>query len=208
MKIYGEIDRRLGAAVAFDQPAEGESYLLVVHPNDTEEWVKEELPERLSDENCRGVLLVKGVPAAGLSGAELARLKAQYGARFHASACAVGTEHESTRLSGDSEARFINFFQHARAADDLPDWSILDPQWPDKLLAAYLLAKALASGADVADVIEGRSADWAPIWEGARRECALLRDDVLRQARLDRRTAPGVVAQLGSYLRAVAASEG
>lgn len=209
MKIYGEIDRRLGAVVTFDQPADGENYLLVIHPNDTDEWVKEELPERLSDEHCRGVLLIKGVPAAGLSCEELARLKAQYGVRFHASACAIGTEHEpSTRLSGDLEARFKNFFQHVRAADDLPDWSILDPQWPNKLLAAYLLAKALASGAGEADVIERRAADWEPLWEEARREYALLRNDCLLQDRLDLRTARDVVAQLGSYLRVIAASDG
>jgi hypothetical protein len=207
MKIYGEIDRRLGAAVTFDQPADGENYLLVIHPNDAEEWVKEELPERLGDERCRGVLLVKGVPAAGLSSEQVARLKTQYGARFHASACAVGTEHESTRLSGDSEARFRNFFRHARAADDLPDWCILDPRWPDYLLAAYLLAKALASGAGEADVIEGRAADLEPIWQGARREYLLLRGDELPQGRLDRRTARDVVARLGSYLRVVGANE-
>ncbi len=207
MKIYGEIDRRLKAVVTFDEPADGENYLLVVHPNDADEWVKEELPERLSDERCRGVLLVKGVPAAGLSRDQLARLKAQYGARFHASACAVGTEHESTLLSGDSEARFRNFFRHARAADDLPDWSILDPRWPDNLLATYLLARALASGTVEADVIEGRAADLGPVWQGARREYMLLCGDELPQDRLDRRTARDVVAQLGSYLRAIGADE-
>ncbi|MET0621811.1 MAG: hypothetical protein ABW250_02415 [Pyrinomonadaceae bacterium] len=208
MKIYGEIDRRLEAVVTFDQPADGENYLLVVHPNDVDEWVKEELPERLRDEHCRGVLLVKGVPAAGLSGEHIARLKTQYGARFHASACAVGTEHESTRLSGDSETRFRNFFEHARATDDLPDWSILDPRWPENLLAAYLLAKALASGAGEADVIEGRVDDWEPVWQRARREHTLLRRGDFPQVRLDRRTASEVVAQLGSHLLAVGANEG
>lgn len=208
MKIYGEIDRRLGAVVTFDQPAAGENYLLVIHPNDADEWVKEELPERLSDERCRGVLLVKGVPAAGLSGDHLTRLKTQYGPRFHASACAVGTEHESTRLSGHSETRFRNFFEHARAADDLPDWSILDPRWPENLLAAYLLAKTLASDAGEADVIEGRAEDWEPVWREARREYTLLRQDDLPRGRLDRRTARDVVARLGSHLQALGANEG
>src|SRR5215218_5139839 len=106
MRFYGKIDGRLTDVVSFDAAFAGGSYLLVVHPNNTKDWINRELGKKLEDGDCRGVLLVKGVPRAGLSGEEFAKLKKQYGDRFHVSACAVGTAQENTRLSGDLATRF------------------------------------------------------------------------------------------------------
>jgi hypothetical protein len=205
MKIRGEIDARLDSVVTFDEPYGDESYLLVVHPNDTDEWAEQELCERLKDEGCRGILLVKGVPRAGLSGEMFARLKKQYGARFHASACAVGTAQEETRLSGDAEARFRDFFRNARLSEDKLDWGLLDPQWPDKLVATYLLAKTLAAGGPEAELVERHAADWRPVWAEARREYRLLADEVFGPLGLDRGTAAEVAARVERYLQTIAA---
>jgi hypothetical protein len=191
--------------VRFDGALVEGSYLLVVHPNDTKEWVSQELGKRLQDESCRGDLLVKGVPRAGLTGDEFARLKKQYGDRFHASACAVGTAQENTRLSGDLEARFKNFFRHARGSEDRLDWSILDPQWPDNLVSAYLLARALMTETKEADLIESQAEGWRPVWEGARKEHELLTGMALARHQLDKSTARDVAEQIGQYLQTVAA---
>lgn len=205
MRIYGEIDERLDDVVRFDSAPTQENYLLVVHPTDTEEWVQLELTERLQDSKCRGILLVKGVPRAGLTSEEFARLQKQHGDRFHASACAVGTAQENTRLSGDLKVRFRNFFQHALGSDDRLDWSILDPQWPNNLFSAYLLAKVLSTNTKEAELVESQAADWELVWENAKKEHQLLTGVSLRQARLDRETAHSVAEQIGHYLQTVAA---
>jgi len=205
MRIYGEIDERLDDVVSFDDSPAQEKYLLVVHPNDIEEWIEQELSERLKDSNCRGVLWVKGVPRAGIGNEEFAWLKKQYGDRFHASACAVGTVYESTKLSGDLKARFSNFFQHVRRSVDKIDWSILDPQWPDNLFSAYLLAKVMSTNTKEADLIESQAADWEMVWESAKKEHELLTGNSLAPSRLDKSTAQDVAKQIGHYLRTVAA---
>lgn len=203
MKIRGEIDGRLDGVVTFDDPYGSESYLLVVHPNDPDEWDEHELCERLKDEGCCGILLVKGLPRAGLSSEAFARLKKQYGARFHASACAVGTAQEDTRLSGDVESRFRNFFRNVRLSEDRLDWGVLDPQWPDKLIAAYLLAKTLASGGAEAELVERQAADWEPIWAEARREYRLLTDEGFGLFKLERGTATELAARVEQYLQTI-----
>lgn len=205
MKIYGKIDGRLKDVVSFDHTFTEENYLLVVHPNDTDEWVAQELSKRLEDSCCRGVLLVKGVPRGGLTNEKFLRLKKEYGDRFHASACAVGTAQESTKLSGDLETRFRTFFQHARNANDRLDWSILDPQWPDKLISVYLLAKAMATGSKEAALIEREAEAWKPIWEDAKQEHVLLTDTPLCHSQLDMSTGKDVTEQIARYLHVVAA---
>lgn len=206
MRIYGKIpDERLKDVVSFDSAFVEGSYLFVVHPNNTKEWINQELGNRLQDVNCRGVLLVKGVPRAGLTDEEFARLKKQYGDRFHASACAVGTAQENTRLSGELATRFRNFFRHARGSDDKLDWNILDPQWPINLVSAYLLAKAMMAGTKEADLIESQVKDWQSIWEDAKKEHELLTESTLTQHRLDKSTARDVAEQIGQYLQTVAA---
>lgn len=205
MRIYGKIDSRLKDVVSFDRAFAEGNYLLVVHPNNIKEWINQELSKKLQDENCRGVLLVKGVPRAGLTGEEFAKLKKQYGDRFHISACAVGTAQENTRLSGDLETRFRNFFRHARGSDNKLDWSILDPQWPDNLVSAYLLAKAMMTETKEADLIESQAEDWKSIWEGAKKEHELLTGTPLTQRQLDKSTARHVAEQIGQYLQTVAA---
>lgn len=205
MRIYGRIDGRLKDVVSFDSAFVEGSYLLVVHPNNIKEWINQELGKRLQDWNCRGVLLVKGVPRAGLTGDEFAKLKKQYGDRFHASACAVGTAQENTRLSGELAARFRSFFRHARGSDDKLDWSILDPQWPDNLLSAYLLAKAMMAETKETDLIESQAEDWMPIWEGAKKEHELLTSNPLIHLRLNKSTAKDVAKQIEQYLQTVAA---
>jgi hypothetical protein len=206
MRIYSKgLDNRLDDVVSFDGAFVEGSYLLIAHPTNTKDWIIQELGKRLQDVNCRGVLLVKGVPRAGLTGEEFAKLKKQYGDRFHVSACAVGTAQENTRLSGELAARFRNFFRHARSSDDKLDWSILDPQWPDNLVSAYLLAKAMVVGTKEADLIESQAADWQSIWEGARKEHELLTGTPLAHRRLDRSTAGDVAEQIGQYLQTVAA---
>jgi len=203
MRIYGKIDERLKDVVRFDSAFIEGNYLLVVHPN-TKEWINQDLGKKLQDVNCRGVLLVKGVPRAGLTGEEFAKLKKQYGNRFHASACAVGTAQENTKLSGDLETRFRNFFRHARQSDDKLDWSILDPQWPDNLVSAYLLAKVMMTETKEANLIESQVKDWQSIWEGAKKEHELLTGIPLSQDRLDKSTAGDVAEQIGQYLQTVA----
>jgi hypothetical protein len=205
MKIYGEIDNRLDDVVSFDRIPAQENYLLVVHPSEIEEWLEQELPERLLDSKCRGILLVKGVPRAGLTAAEFARLQKQHGSRFHVSACAVGSVQENTRLSGDLKARFRNFFQHARGSDDKLEWSILDPQWPDNLFSAYLLAKVMSTDSEAAETVESQSPSWEAVWKSAKKEHLLLTGANLTQDTLNRSTARAVAEQIGHYLQAVAA---
>jgi len=205
MMIYGEIDHRLDSVVHFDPFTVDNNYLLVVHPNNTKLWIEQELAVRLSDPYCRGVLLVKGVPRAGISDDEFNRLKKQYGGCFHISACAVGTLHENTSLSGDLKTRFQKFFEHVRGSEDKIDWSILDPQWPDNLFSAYLLAKVLSTETKEADLIESRAADWMLVWEGAKKEHELLTDSSLTHLQLDKSTAKDIVKEIEQYLQIIAA---
>lgn len=205
MKIYGQIDTRLQDVVSFDEPSSNVPYLLVVHPNDTDDWVKEELSARLEDHNCRGLLLVKGIPRAGLNNEEFAELKRHYGDRFHASACAVGTMDESSRLSGDLSKRFRDFFHDVNRAPDKIDWSILDPQWPATLISAYLLASVLATDTDEALLIKEEAGKWRPVWEEARKEHELMTGAALSQTELNRITAGSLATEIGDYLQTIAA---
>jgi hypothetical protein len=204
VRICGDIDDRLQGVVSFDQTPVRDNYLLVIHPNNTDEWIDQELPERLNDNQCRAILLVKGVPRAGLTDEQLAKLKKQYGDRFHVSACAVGTASESSRLAGDLATRFRSFFQHVRSAEDKVDWSILDPQWPDNLFSAYLLARVLSTDTPEANILESQTAEWGPVWEGARKEHQLLTGSSLTPAKLDKSTARDIVKQIAQYLQTVA----
>lgn len=205
MNIYGEMpDERLDSVVSFDPPTARDNYLFVVHPNDTDDWIEQELKEKLKDNYCRGILLVKGVPRAGLTNEEFTKLKKQYGDRFHVSACSVGGLEENTKLSGDIENRFKNFFNHVRSSDNKIDWSILDPQWPDKLFSAYLLAKVMSSDTSGADVLESQAAEWQLIWEGAQKEHKLLTDVSLTHSQLNKGTAKDIAEQIKQYLQKVA----
>ena len=201
MRIYGEIDRRLDAVVKFDRRVlPDQPFLLVIHPNDTERWIADELSERLKPPNCRGVLLVKGVARAGISEEQFSKLKSLYGNRFHISARAVGTTHEDTKLSGAQASRFARFFRQARSRD-LLDWNILDPPWPESLVAVYLLAKVMSVSPEAARVLEGRRAQWGPIWQEANREYKTLIRQSLKSSLLDSGSANDVAAQIGAYLR-------
>lgn len=204
MRIYGEIDDRLNHVVSFDLADPEDNYLLVVHPNDTDEWIEQELSERLQDEHCRGVLLVKGVPRAGLADEDFLRLKKQYGDRFHVSACSVGSLRENTRLTGDLEFRFKKFFQYVRNSVDKIDWRILDPQWPDKLFSAYLLAKVMSMDIHGAEVLEQQAASWESVWEDAKKEHMLLTGVTLKHTQLNIKTAKDIASQLKKYLESVA----
>lgn len=205
MRIYGEIDERLAKVLTFDHFLSEYNYLLVVHPNDTEAWIEQELKERLTDNYCKGVLIVKGVPRAGLSTEKFEKLRMQYGDRFHISACAVGGAEESTALSGSLQTRFKTFFEHARHSDSKLEWSILDPQWPENLLAAYLLAVVMSTDSPEASLIEGRPGEWRSIWEAAKQEYELLTGSSLAQSRLNRTTAADVVTDIGNYLQTIEA---
>ena len=205
MLIYGEIDDRLESVVTFDPAYSQGNYLLVIHPHDTDEWVEQDLREVLIDERCRGVLIVKGVPRGGLTSAKLDELKTLYGGRFHASACSVGSRDEATKLEGDLEARFRAFFRHVRTEDYRVDWSILDPQWPAKIISAYLLAKALSDDKKEAQIIESQSGDWATIWEDAKTEYRLLTNRNLPHSELNTRTAGDIAKQIMQHLQNVSA---
>lgn len=199
MMIYGEIDTRLDPVVKFDSEVADSPYLLVAHPNNTERWIEDELPQRLNHVYCCGILLVKGVPRAGIGEERFQSLKDLYGSRFHISARAVGTAQEDTRLSGARAAQFARFFQYAREKDVL-DWSILDPPWPESVLAVYLLAKVMSANTEACGVIANRRDEWEPIWEEAKREYKSLTHEALNCASLDGDTAEGVATQIGQYL--------
>lgn len=199
MMICGEIDNRLNRVVTFDNlPARGR-YLLVVHPNDLDSWLESELSEKLSDPNCGGVLLVKGVPRSGLSPEKFAELKEGHGERFHACAWAIGTAEERTRLSGDLETRFRNFFKTVRSADRI-DWEVLEPRRPVMLLAGYLLAKVMATDCAEAELVHNRRAEWVTIWDGAHREYELLTGRSFPHFELDRATAASLAKSIWEYL--------
>lgn len=204
MMIYGEIDHRLDSVVKFDPDSAETPYLLVIHPTNTQRWIKDELPERINHSYCRGILLVKGVPRAGIGEEEFQKLKDVYGSRFHISARAVGTEQEDSRLSGVSAARFRKFFQNVRTKDVL-DWNILDPPWPESLVAVYLLAKVMSNNAQAAELIENARSDWEPIWEEAKSEFESLADNLMTHARLERNTAAEITNQISQHLKKIVA---
>jgi hypothetical protein len=204
MRIYGEIDHRLDSVVKFDSISAETHYLLVVHPNNTQRWIEDELPERITHPYCRGILLVKGVPRAGIGDEEFERLKDLYGSRFHISARAVGTEQEDTRLSDVHAARFARFFQYARSKDVL-DWNILDPPWPESVVAVYLLARVMSTDAQAAELIENARNDWEPIWEEAKREFESLTGDTMTHARLARNNSAEITTQIGPHLQKIVA---
>ena len=206
MMIYGEIDTRLEEVVTFDDRSAQGPYLLVVHPNDTDEWVQDALPVKLSDPHCRGVMLVKGVPRSGLTSAEFVELKRQYGDRFYACARSVGTASESTKLSGELRERFKTFFQQVRDSDKI-DWSMLEPAWPVNLISTYLLARVLATGNKAAGMISDHEAAWSMIWEDASKEYALLTGLSLTHTKLNTTTARDLAETLGEYLRTIEVTE-
>jgi len=203
MMIYGDIDTRLEGVVTFDDRSAQGPYLLVVHPNDTDAWVQDELPVTLSDPRCRGVMLVKGVPRSGLTSAEFGKLKQQYGERFYACAGPVGTTSEPTRLSGELRERFKSFFQHVRDSVDTIDWNMLEPAWPVNLISAYLLARVLATGNKVAGMISSDEAAWSMIWEDACKEYEVLTGLSLPHSRLNATTATELAEKLSECLRTV-----
>jgi hypothetical protein len=203
MKIYGDIDTRLAGVVTFDDRSTQGSYLLVVHPNDTDEWVQDALPVALSDPRCRGVMLVKGVPRSGLTSAEFGELKQQYGDRFYACARSVGTPNEPTKLSGELRERFKTFFQQVRDSVDTIDWTILEPAWPANLISTYLLARVLATGKKAAGLISDHEAAWSMIWEDACKEYELLTGLRLPHSKLNAITARELAEKLSECLRTV-----
>jgi hypothetical protein len=203
MMIYGDIDNRLEGVVTFDDRSAQGPYLLVVHPNDSDEWIQDELPVKLSDPNCRGVMLVKGVPRSGLTPAELVKLNRQYGDRFYACARPVGTASEPTRLTGEPRERFKAFFQHVRDSVDKIDWSMVEPAWSVNLISTYLLARVLATDNQAAGIISDHEATWTMIWEDARKEYELLTGVSLPHSRLNTITARDLAEKLSEYLRTV-----
>lgn len=203
MMIYGDIDTRLEGVVTFDDRSAQGRYLLVVHPNDTDEWVQDELPVTLSDPRCRGVMLVKGVHRSGLTSAEFGKLKQQYGERFYACARPVGTASEPTRLSGELRERFKSFFQQVRDSVDKIDWSMLEPAWPINLISTYLLARVLATGNKAAGMISDQEAAWSIIWEEACKEYELLTGLGLPHSKLNASSARELAEKLSDCLRTV-----
>ena len=203
MMIYGDIDTRLEDVVTFDDRSAQGPYLLVVHPNDTDEWVQDELPVRLSDPRCRGVMLGKGVSRSGLSSAEFGKLKQQYGDRFYACDRPVGTASEPTKLSGELRERFKSFFQQVRDSVDKIDWTMLEPDWPVNLISTYILARVLATGNKAADMISDHEAAWSMIWEEACKEYELLTGLRLPHSKLNAITARETAEKLSEYLRTV-----
>jgi hypothetical protein len=203
MMIYGEIDTRLEGVVTFDDRSGEGLYLLVVHPNDTDDWVQYELPVKLSDPSCRGVMLVKGVSRSGLKSEEFVKLKRQYGDRFYACARSVGTASEPTKLSGELRERFKSFFQHVRDSADTIDWSMLEPTWPASLISTYLLARVLATGNKAAGMISDHEAVWSMVWEEARKEYESLTGLSLPHPMLNTTTASELAQKLSEYLRTV-----
>jgi hypothetical protein len=203
MRICREgLDDRLASVVKFEPFIAGESYLWVIHPNDTKRWINDELPERLSDVHCRGILLVKGVPRAGISEELFLSLKNQYGTRFHISAQAVGTTQEDSRLTRLNAARFARFFEHARSRDVL-NWDILDPPWPQSLVAAYLLARVMSADLQTGVAIEGNRTDWEPIWIEAGKEYTALTGHTMTSARLDNTTAAEIAEEMGEQVEKI-----
>lgn len=198
MMIYGEIDHRLDSVVKFDTYVDGKPYLLVIHPHDVERWIEDELPARINHIHCRGILVVKGVPQAGISDGQYQRLKELFGSRLHVSARAVGTAQEDTRLSGARAARFGKFFQYARSKDVL-DWNILDPPWPESIVAVYLLARVMSADARARKVIENRRPEWELIWEEAKREYKSLTQRALNYPSLDSDTAEKIATHINQY---------
>jgi hypothetical protein len=120
-----------------------------VEENDTvsaAERVRKSLPGILKNPGA-SVLCFKGTMLAGLAGPEgreiIRTFREEYAGRVHFLSFAVlgGT-------SFDVGNRFRDFAERVRDSASVVDWSIIDPQWSDNLLAVYLAMRALAAAGE------------------------------------------------------------
>lgn len=125
-----------------------EPHVVLFHVGDNASTcVQDSLPILMASPGAH-VLCFKGTMLAGLnspSDRDLLRVaRQQYGGRVHFLSFAVPETPSAATLVD----RFLNFAASVRESSSAVDWSILDPEWNENLLAVYLVLRALAAAGE------------------------------------------------------------
>ena len=106
----------------------------------------------------KGILFVKGTSYGGLSRSQAHTLQKEYKHKIHFLSYAVT---EITGLPPGYDERFNQFFDKIEKKDII-DWNLIDPTYPESIVAAVTLLEAARQGCSVSN-----KADWDSIYEKA-----------------------------------------
>jgi hypothetical protein len=180
-----------------------DAHLVMYHLSDNPvESVRATLPGLLKHEKAF-VLCFKGEMLAGLTHQEelLAQTRQRYPGRVHFLSFAVPREPAAELFT-----RLEKFGEHARDATDVIDWNVLDPEWPESLLAVYVAMRALAaaepgsaleralqSNIALRNIIIAATADYRLLYPGS--------DESLGLGRIDRDSAEQAANKIWRHLK-------
>ena len=131
----------LGRAIAYENRQDDEDYFLIVHPRDQTEYkseIKNFCETQTQEDHCKGILFVKGTPYANLGKKAADELQCQYNGKVHFLSYAVAHRRD---LPPGYEDRFNDFF-HKIENENIIDWDLIDPTYPESIVAALLLLHA------------------------------------------------------------------
>jgi hypothetical protein len=115
--------------------------------DDAADCVRRELPKMLANPGAH-VLCFKGTMLAGLTTPTerglIGAYRREYPGRVHFLSFAV----PERALSAGLADRFLNFGARVRESVSVVDWSLIDPEWSEYLLAVYLAMRALAAAGE------------------------------------------------------------
>lgn len=131
--------KKYGSAVRYTQSqlTKANDHFVVVHTPDKpmEAYIK----KMLNRKYCKGILFVKGTSYGGLGNKEAAsKLQNDYDDKVHFLSYAV---EQTSDLSLDYEERFNEFFRKIKDENTI-DWDLIDPTYPESIVAALLLLHA------------------------------------------------------------------
>ena len=136
-----------------------EDFFFVVHPDHTVTTVtkyKEYIDTTLKNVHCKGILFVSGSARCGLGLERVNKLQEQYKAKVRFLSYAVPTEEG---VPEGYENRYTEFFCKIKN-EDIIDWDLIDPTYPESIVAALLLLH-------VAPLCSEQPEEMETIWENA-----------------------------------------
>ena len=158
-----DFDDRLGRTFSsYSERCLPENYFLIVHTyikafppgKEVIQSLKKSIEAKL-EEGCGGILFVKGTPYGGLGNKEIAyKLQNEYDGKVHFLSYAVANKSDS---SGYKD-RFKKFFCKIKKDGDI-DWDLIDPTYPESIVAALLLLHAALRCSE--------PENWQNIWKNA-----------------------------------------
>ena len=139
-------------------------FFFVVHPDYRVTTYEEYICTTLQNGHCKGILFVSGSARCGLCLERANALKNKYDGKVHFLSYAVAQRSD---LPPVYEERFKEFFSKIEN-ENIIDWGLIDPTYPESIVAALLLLQAAPFCSE--------PENWQNIWKNAVKEYNSLSD--------------------------------